>query len=392
MKMKKIYAIVLLLLVIVGCKKEALIKESSPAPKDQGIKGEIVQLGGITVVKENGRYILGGDIVLSEAQVNYLRNFKPNKLGGKDTKSAFITDFVKLWPGGIVYYTINPGVYNTTIINDAIAEWESKTLIDFVERTTQTNYIEFVPSTRNYSKFGMFGNRQEVELASYADLGSANHEIGHALGLFHEMSRADAGSYINVHTSNINSADLPNFQSYATLGLNGAELGAYDFESVMSYPSFAGFEINSMLPSTTKKDGGWLSYIYHISAGDVDAINYLYDNANYKKIYVVRDITDIEDNSSYSWSQDNILRDYNVVVKFYEDINCTIPYTLVKPINIKAHHTGGIPFYILVPSGVQTYKIGGGHEEQTYEWGVLTYDNSYAVFPMQNHGYIGVGF
>lgn len=64
------------------------------------------------------------------------------------------------------------------------------------------------------------------------------HELGHAIGFFHEHNRADRDEYISVITGNIysglESAFVKNTASNAqTLGLG------YDYASIMHYSSFA---------------------------------------------------------------------------------------------------------------------------------------------------------
>lgn len=397
MKMKKLYVMLFVLIVIAGCKKETLIKEEA-LKKEQESTKEFVQLGGITLLKENGRYIMGGDIILSNAQVEYLKNLKPNKPGTKGTKSTFLTDFGMRWPNGIVYYSIRADVYNQQIIQDAIAHYHANTPIRFVRDSTQTNYVQFVPTTNAwaYSKYGMVGGKQEIELPAASGTATVIHEIGHAIGLMHEMSRADRDAYVDIYPANMQPNTLSNFQKYTDLGIAGGELGSYDFDSVMGYESpFLG--INSSYTSTTK-NGGYIFYNYVLSAGDIDAINYLYDYSNYKKIYVKYGVINVVDNSSSSWSQDDLLRDSDVNVEFFEDAACTIPYTLVKPLNMKTIYTTGYAngpgalMYKLVPSGVQSYIIGQRHEEVTWIWGVVTNDNSSNITPIANHGYIAVGF
>ena len=44
---------------------------------------------------------------------------------------------------------------------------------------------------------------QQISLASGCDLAVPAHEIMHALGRFHEQSRADRDTYVRIITSNI---------------------------------------------------------------------------------------------------------------------------------------------------------------------------------------------
>ncbi len=390
--MKNLYVLLLVAMVIAGCKKEVPIKEEI-LKKEAKVTKELVQLGGLTLIKENGRYILGGDIILSDAQVEYLRNLDLKKTNNNDvkTQSTFFTTFGKLWPNGTVYYSIRADVYNQQIIQDAIAHYHANTPIRFVRDSTQANYVEFVPTLEAdaYAKYGMVGGKQEIELPAASGTSTVIHEIGHTIGLMHEMSRADRDAYVNIYPSNMVNDALPNFQKYTDLGIAGAELGPYDFDSVMGYESpFLG--INYAYTSTTK-NGGYINYNYVLSAGDIDAINYLYDNANYKKIYVKVTAANLVDNSSYGVTRDEIRKDFDVMVTFYEDASHTIPYTLTKALNMKYNEFSSsssfIMKYLLVQAGTHSFKIGEMHEDYVTEWGTVTYDNSNGVMPRENQGY-----
>lgn len=60
------------------------------------------------------------------------------------------------------------------------------------------------------------------------------HEIGHALGMWHEQSRFDRDNFVRLVTSNIQSSTIDNFNKLPEsqtqiFGLN------YDYGSVMHY-------------------------------------------------------------------------------------------------------------------------------------------------------------
>ena len=64
------------------------------------------------------------------------------------------------------------------------------------------------------------------------------HEIGHALGLFHEHQRPDRGNFIKVITSNLMAGSEADFNTVE--GTIQTELVQYDLASVMQYDSFVG--------------------------------------------------------------------------------------------------------------------------------------------------------
>lgn len=92
---------------------------------------------------------------------------------------------------------------------------------------------------------GRKGGEQEVSIKPVQTendkkaLGHALHEIGHALGMWHEHSRPDRNEYININYENIKENKLINF------GLLSAEEFAlvpdvgYDFQSIMHYGPYA---------------------------------------------------------------------------------------------------------------------------------------------------------
>jgi hypothetical protein len=68
------------------------------------------------------------------------------------------------------------------------------------------------------------------------------HELGHALGLWHEHSRRDRDTYISINPDNVqrdpNAPDQPDPLALASLALRTqdiTEYGPYDFDSVMHY-------------------------------------------------------------------------------------------------------------------------------------------------------------
>ncbi|MBW4509572.1 MAG: hypothetical protein KME64_24105 [Scytonematopsis contorta HA4267-MV1] len=134
---------------------------------------------------------------------------------GDTTRGVFITGQKFRWTNGIVPYEIDPNLPNQKRITDAITHWQEKTSIRFVWRTSSNtsqypNYIYFKPENGCWSYIGMQGGRQEIGLAEGCSTGSTIHEIGHALGLWHEQSREDRDRNIRIHWENIEDREKPN--------------------------------------------------------------------------------------------------------------------------------------------------------------------------------------
>jgi len=97
------------------------------------------------------------------------------------------------------------------------------------------------------------------------------HEIGHALGLCHEQSRSDRDLYIRILWQNISPGMEHNFYQQIS---DGDDIGPYDYESIMHYPSWA-FSRNGQ-PTIQARDNAPIGQRDGLSQGDIVAINTLY--------------------------------------------------------------------------------------------------------------------
>lgn len=174
------------------------------------------------------------------------------------------------WPRGEVVYEVDPALPNQARVTDAIAHWQSRTGIRFKARTTEAGFVRFTTGTGCLATIGYTGRPQVVRLADNCSTGSTIHEIGHTVGLWHEQSRSDRDSFITVHTENIETDKVYNFDK-----LSFVSVGAYDFGSVMHYGSFA-FSANKKA-TITKNDGSVIdANRTALSSGDVAGVAAIY--------------------------------------------------------------------------------------------------------------------
>jgi hypothetical protein len=234
----------------------------------------------------DGWAIVDGDIAIGRAD---------DLINNRQMESITFAQHQYMWlKVGSVFqipYIVTSGNANiTTAINYFNTTFSG--IIQWVPRTTETDYVDINlnPSDLSgsgFSALGRAGGLQQLGGAINMSVGTALHEMGHAVGLLHEQQRSDRNTYIEFHPENMsNSARWTSGQltDYFQLISNQQDVGLYDYASIMHYlwNTFAkndgvvlesipaGIQIARYFPNNMTGD---------YSEGDIDAIKRLYDAA-----------------------------------------------------------------------------------------------------------------
>lgn len=224
----------------------------------------------VNYLEENGYAITEGDIIISKLSSIKQPSavFRPKISGGR-------------WPRGVVAFQIDENLpfANKLSVMQAIFHWQKNTHLTFIEvnnknREDWPDYIKFVPAegTTCSSFVGRQGGEQVINLSPRCTAMNTVHEIGHAVGFWHEQSRGDRNYYIKINWDNIDEDHRYNFDQQLN---DGTDYEAYDYQSIMHYGPYA-FSKNGEPTIVPLQDGVIIGQRERLSDRDIIATNAMY--------------------------------------------------------------------------------------------------------------------
>lgn len=212
------------------------LKTTPPLTFDDGKETTTGSFGGFGYEVIGGHAVAEGDMVLG--RVDRGGNIIGNILGNSQ-RGLGLSRIIDRWENGVIPYQYSDNVSDVerSLAEQAIEHWNVNTSVSLVEvndqnRSEYENYIAFESSNGCASYVGMIGGEQQLWISASCGVGSIIHEIGHAVGLFHEHTRSDRDNFISVNWDNIVPGKEFNFD---VLNANVDLLGEYDYGSIMHY-------------------------------------------------------------------------------------------------------------------------------------------------------------
>jgi hypothetical protein len=266
----------------------------------------LLPAGGLAQTSEGRKPSVPPGYKLIEGDIQVPKDFT---FSGPTPKAVYADN---LWPNGVVPYEFdgNVSAAHQQAMLVAMAQWEAEANVTFTPKSwSDLYYIHIQHSDGNNSPVGRQLFSHDVNIFNW-DTFIMAHELGHTLGFWHEHTRADRGSYIQINTANIQ----PDYRDQFSIHNEASHYGPYDFDSLMHYGQCdfsidcpAGYGCSCTHVSITvlpPYDTQWQTRIGqrgHLSDWDKLVMSFLYPYANWRFV-----------DGSYSGSEEGtFLRPYN---------------------------------------------------------------------------------
>ncbi len=216
-----------------------------------------------------------------------------------------------LWLDNTVYYSFhaNTSPSNQADALAAMALIEGVSSMTFVARTSETDYVVFTDAGGNNSFIGRIGGPQTININAWSVHYVIVHEIMHAMGIYHEQSRPDRNTFVQINSGNIcqNCCSGGPCDGNFDIEAGASIVGPYDFDSVMHYgqcffSTCGNCQANPGACSTITvlppNDVVWQNAIGqsdHFSAGDILTIQTMYPTQSVPCESVIGDLDDDND-------------------------------------------------------------------------------------------------
>ncbi|XP_058250702.1 meprin A subunit beta [Hemibagrus wyckioides] len=142
-----------------------------------------------------------------------------------------------LWPITVPYYLEDDLDINAKgVILKAFEQYRLKTCIDYKPWSGESNYISVFKGSGCFSSVGNRRvGKQVLSIGAGCDrIATIEHEFLHALGFWHEQSRADRDDYVTIMWDRIQEGREHNFNKYDDTISSSLNV-PYDYGSMMHY-------------------------------------------------------------------------------------------------------------------------------------------------------------
>ncbi|KAK6726192.1 hypothetical protein RB195_004487 [Necator americanus] len=200
----------------------------------------------IEQVNENagiGEVLYQGDMVLTDEQADEIlsEDSGPNRAKRQAFRNSHYPKTI--WSDGVYYY-FHPTASNMvrSVFKKAAALWSAETCIDFHEDVIgmRPHRIKVFRDVGCWSMVGKLNRVQELSLGKGCEtVATAQHEIGHSLGFYHEQARHDRDENIIVNYDHIQPRNRDQFKKQSTHTNDNYGL-PYDYGSTMQYGTHSG--------------------------------------------------------------------------------------------------------------------------------------------------------